>query len=83
MKRHRYEGKGERRVEVRTDPLRYATAGAARQDVDLLFKGPAAEYMTPHPKKPSEYQAIGPRDQQSQYETMQFKREQPIYEETF
>ena len=83
MKRYRYEEKGERRVEVRTDPLRYATAGAARQDVDLSFKGPAAEYMTPHPKKPSEYQAMGPRDQPSQYETMQFKGEQPIYEETF
>ena len=69
---------------MKTDPLRlrYTSAGAAHQDVDLSFKGPAAEYMTPHPKEPSEYQAMGPRDQPSQYETMQLG-EQPIYEETF
>ena len=74
------EGKGERRVEVKTDPLRYTSAGAAHQDVP--FAGPAADYMTPNPKKPSEYQALGPRDQLSEYETMQMG-EQPIYEETF
>ena len=77
------EDKGSRRVEVKTDSLRYTSAGAAHQDVDLSFKGPAAEYMTPHPKEPSEYQAMGPRDQPSQYEIMQLKGEQPIYEETF
>ena len=77
------DGKGERTVEVKTGPLRYTTAEATHQDVDLSFKGPAAEYMTPHPKKPSEYQAMGPHDQPSQYETMQFKGEQPIHEETF
>ena len=77
------ESKGDRRVEVKTDTLRYTCAGAAHQDVDLSFKEPAAEYMTPHSKMPSEYQAIGPRDQPSQYETMQFESEQPIYEQTF
>lgn len=75
----RSEEKDERKVEVIADSLRYAS-GAAHQDVS--FKGPAAEYMTPHPKKPSEYQAMGPRDQLSQYETMQMG-DQPIYEETF
>ena len=42
----------------------------------------AAEHMTPQPKKPSVYQAMGPRDEPSQYETMQLG-DQPIYEETF
>ena len=74
------EDKGGRRVEVKTDPLRYASTGGAHQDVSL--KGPAAEYMIPQPKKPSEYQAMGPRDQPSQYDTLQLG-DQPIYEETF
>ena len=74
------EDKDGRRVEVNTDPLRYTSTRAAHQDVPL--KGMAAEYMTPQPKKQSEYQAMGPRDQPSQYETMQFG-DQPIYEETF
>ena len=74
------EDKGGRRVEVKTDPLRYASTGAAHQDVSL--KGAAAEYMTPQPKKSSEYQAMGALDQTSQYETMQ-PGDQPIYEETF
>ena len=72
--------KGERRVVVKTDPLRYASTGAAHKDVS--FEGPVADYMTPNPKKPSEYQAMGPCDQLSEYETMQIG-EQPIYEETF
>ena len=73
---------GARRVEVNTDPLRYASAGAAHQDV--LLKGAAEEYMAPQPKQPSIYQAMGPRDQSSQYETMQMgTSDQPIYEETF
>ena len=67
-------------MEVKTDPLRYASRGTVHQDVSL--KGPAAEYMTPQPKEPSEYQAMGPRDQPSQYDTMQVV-DQPIYEETF
>ena len=74
------ENKGGRRVEVITDPLRYASTGAAHQDMSL--KGAAAEYMTPQPKKPSEYQTMGALDQPSQYETMQ-PGDQPIYEETF
>ena len=76
------EDKDGRRVEVKTDPLRYASAGAAHQDVSL--KGAAEEYMAPQPKQPSIYQAMGPRDQPSQYETMQMgTSDQPIYEETF
>ena len=74
------EDKVGRRVEVKTDPLRYASAGAAHQDVSL--KGTAEEYMTPQPNKPSVYQTMGPQDQPSQYETMQMG-DQPIYEETF
>ena len=78
----RSEGKSGERVEVKTDPLQYSSAGSAHQDVS--FKGPTTDYMTPraHPKKPSEYQALGPRDQPSEYETMQMG-EHPIYEETF
>jgi hypothetical protein len=75
------EDKVGRRVEVKTDTLRYASsAGAAHQDVSL--KGAAEEYMTPQPKQPSVYQTMGPRDQSSQYDTMQMG-DQPIYEETF
>ena len=73
---------GAGRVEVNTDTMRYASAGAAHQDVSLIQKGAAEEYMAPQPKKPSIYQAMGPRDQPSQYETMQMG-DQPIYEETF
>ena len=77
------EDKESRRVEVKTDPLRYASAGGtAHQDVSLKGSEAAAEYMTPQPKKSSEYQAMGPRDQPSLYETMQLG-DQPIYEETF
>ena len=77
------QDKDGRRVEVKTDPLRYAsTGGTAHQDVSLKGSGAAAEYMTPQPKKSSVYQAMGPRDHPSQYETMQLG-DQPIYEETF
>ena len=69
-----------RRVEVNTDPLRYESTGAVHQNVSL--KETAAEYMAPQPKKQSEYQAIGPRDQPSLYDTMQVD-DQPIYEDTF
>ena len=79
-KRAKSEDRVSRRVEVKTDPLRYASARAGHQDVSL--KGPAADYMTPQPKEPSEYQSMGPRDQPSQYETMKLG-DQPIYEETF
>ena len=76
------EGKsGGRRLEVKTDTLqRYTSSGTVHQNVSL--KGAAKEYMTPQPKKPSEYQAMGPRDRPTKYETMQFN-DQPIYEETF
>ena len=72
------EGKGERTVEVKTDPMRYTSTGEAHQD--MSFKVP--EHTTPCPKKPSEYQAMGPCDQPSQYHTIQLG-DQPIYEETF
>ena len=76
-RRAKSEGtKGEKTVEVRTDPLRY-TSGASYQDVS--FKG--TKQMIPQPKKPSEYQPMGQRDQPSQYDTMQLGYQ--IYEETF
>ena len=82
MKRHaKSKGtKGEKTVEVKTDPLRYTSSGAALyQDVSLKGTKKAA----PQPKKPSdrEYQAMGRRDQPSQYDTMQLGYQ--IYEETF
>ena len=82
MKRHaKSEGtKGEKTVEMKTDPQRYTSSGAALyQDVSLK----RTKKVTPQPKKPSdrEYQAMGQRDQPSQYDTMQLGYQ--IYEETF
>ena len=65
------EGKGDRRVEVKTDPLRYTSVGVAHQNVSL--KGS---------EKQGDYEVMGPLDQPVQYETMQLG-EQPIYEENF
>ena len=59
-----------RRIEVKTDPLEYASTRAAHQDVSL--KGAAEEYMAPQPK------TMGPHDQLSQYEIMQMS-DHPIY----
>ena len=82
MKRHaKSKGtKGEKTVEVKTDPLRYTSSGAAPYQ-DVPYKG--TKKVTPQPKKSSdcEYQAMGRRDQPSQYDTMQLGYQ--IYEETF
>ena len=71
-------GKGGKRVEVKSDPLRYTSAGAVHQNVSL--KG--SEHMASYPEKQGEYEAMGPLDQPLTYDTVEVN-EQPIYEETF
>ena len=73
------KGEGDKTVETKTDPLRYTSSGAAHQETS--FNGSRPEHTTPQPKKPSEYQTMGPRDQPSLYETMQLGDQ--IYEVTF
>ena len=83
-KRAKSENKpGTRRVEVKTDTLRYASAGAAHQDVSLKRAAHAeAKAHRPQPKKPSTsvYKTMGPRDQPGYYENMRMGDQSAIYE---
>ena len=63
---------------MKTDPLRYASTRAPHQNVS--FKG--SQHSASYPQKPCEYEAMGPLDQQSQYDAVP-PVDQPIYEETF
>ena len=73
-----------RRVEVKIDPLRYASAGAARQDVSLK-RAAEAKAHRPQPKRPSTstsvYKTMGPRDQPGYYENMRMGDQSAIYED--
>ena len=97
-KRAKSENKPDtRRVEVKTDTLRYASAGAARQDVSLkratgaarqdasLKRATEAKAHRPQPKKPSTstsvYKTMGPRDQPGYYENMRMGDQSAIYED--